>query len=250
MRRIVWLAGCLLVFSCTLNNDNLNTDAGGTGGASGGVGGCPRCVGTGGAAATGGQIGTGGQIATGGQIGTGGTPATGGQVGTGGTVATGGQIGTGGAPATGGQIGTGGQTATGGKTGTGGSATGGHGAGGSGTGGGGGKSCGMLESDYGAALSAAKKCNPGATGQCQELVNSSLSCPGCKQYVNDTTALSAIQAEWDDQNCGSTPHVCPAIACLVPTASVCTSSDSTTGGPTSGTNPTGVCTNAQLTPAN
>ena len=144
--------------------------------------------------------------------------------------------------------------ATGGKMGTGGSATGGHGAGGSGTGGGGGqgggKSCGMIESDYGAALTAAKKCTPGAANQCQELVNSSLSCPGCKQYVNDTTGLDAIQTEWDDQNCGSMPHACPAIACLVPTASVCTSGSNTTGGPSSGVDPTGVCTNAQLTPAN
>jgi hypothetical protein len=212
MRHIVWLAGCLLVLSCTVNNDNLNTDAGGTGGA----GGCPRCVGTGGATATGGQIGIGG------------------------------------ASATGGQVGTGGQTATGGKTGTGGSATGGHGAGGSGAGGGGGqgggKSCDALETDYGNALTAAKKCTPGATGQCQQLVNSSLSCPGCKQYVNDTTTLSAIQTAWDNQNCSSVPHACPAIACLVPTASVCTST--TTGGPNAGVDPMGTCTNAQLTPTN
>ena len=108
----------------------------------------------------------------------------------------------------------------------------------------------MIESDYGAALLAAKKCTPGATNQCQELVNNSLSCPGCKQFVNDTTTLTAIQAEWDDQNCGSMPHACPAIACLVPTASVCASSSTTTGGPNAGADPTGACTNAQLTPAN
>ena len=203
MRHIVWLAGCLLVLSCTVNNDNLNTDAGGSGG-----------------------------------------------VGTGGTSATGGQIGTGGASATGGQIGTGGQTATGGQTGTGGSATGGHAAGGSGGGGqGGGKSCDALETDYGNALTAAKKCTLGATNQCQQLVNSSLSCPGCKQYVNDATMLSAIQTEWDDQNCSSVPHACPAIACIVPTTSVCTSSP-TSGGPGGGADSMGTCSPGPLTPAN
>jgi hypothetical protein len=216
MRHIVWLAGCLLVLSCTVNNDNLNADAGGTGGGSGGAG-----------------------------------------TGTGGATATGGQVGTGGVAATGGQVGTGGQTATGGQTGTGGSATGGHGAGGSGTGGAGGsagstggKSCDALETDYGTALTAAKKCTPGATNQCQQLVNSSLSCPGCKQYVNDTTALTAIQAEWDSQSCGSMLRVCPAIACVVPTTSVCTSTGSTTGGPNAGADPSGTCAAAQLTPAN
>jgi hypothetical protein len=237
MRHIVWLAGCLLVLSCTVDNDNLNTG------------------GTGGALATGGKMGTAG---TGGQIGTGGVSATGGQIGTGGASATGGQLGTGGASATGGAggcprcVGTGGVSATGGNMGTGGSATGGHGAGGSGTGGsggqGGGKSCDALESEYNSAFTAAKKCTLGAANQCQQLVNSSLSCPGCKQYVNDTTTLSALQTEWDDQNCSAVPHLCPAIACVIPTAGVCTSSP--TGGPGPSAEPTGTCVNAQLTPAN
>jgi hypothetical protein len=235
MRHIVWLAGCLLVLSCTVNNDNLNNDAGGTGG-------CPRCGGTGGTPPTGGPVGTGGASAAGGQVG------TGGQLGTGGASATGGQLGTGGASATGGQVGTGGQP------GTGGSATGGHGGnGGSSMGGsggqGGGKSCDALETDYDNALTAAKKCTLGATNQCQQLVNSSLSCAGCKQYVNDTTMLSAIQMEWDDQDCSSAPHVCPAIACVVPTTSVCTSSP-TSGDPGGGANSTGTCSPGALTSTN
>jgi hypothetical protein len=234
MRHIVWLAGCLLVLSCAVNNDNLSTDAGGTGGGSGGAGGCPRCVGTGG------------------------TPATGGQLGTGGALATGGQIGTGGQTATGGQVGAGGQAATGGQPGTGGSATGGHGAGGNGTGGqpgtggtggqGGGKSCDALETDYDNALTAAKKCTLGATDQCQQLVNGSLFCRGCKQYVNDATTLSAIQTEWDDQNCSSVPHACPAIACVVPTSSACTTNP-TSSGPGGGADSTGTCSPGPLTPA-
>jgi len=235
MRQIVWLAGCLLVLSCTLNNDNLNADAGGTGGRSGtgGAAGCPRCEGTGGETATGGQVGTGGASATGGQIGTGGVSATGGQIGTGGVPATGGKTGTGGGGAGGG--------------GTGGVGTGGNGTGGGG-GQGGGKSCDALESDYNTALTDAKKCTIGAANQCQQLVNSSLSCPGCKQYVNDTTTLTALQTQWNDQGCGSALHVCPAIACVVPTASVCNSNPS--GGPGPSTNQSGTCAAAQLTPAN
>ena len=92
------------------------------------------------------------------------------------------------------------------------------------------------------------KCTLGASGQCQQLVNRSLSCPGCKQYVNDTTTLSAIQTEWDNQNCSSVPHACPAIACLLPTTSVCTSNP-TAGGTTSGLDLSGTC-GPPLTPAN
>ena len=231
MRHIVWLAGCLLVLSCTVNNDNLNADAGGTGG---------------------------GRVAPEAGDGDRRSDRNRRRVGHGRPGRNRRRVGHG-RPgrnrrrsATGGQVGTGGQTATGGKTGTGGSATGGHGAGGSGTGGaggqGGGKSCDALETDYGNALTAAMKCTLGASGQCQQLVNRSLSCPGCKQYVNDTTALSAIQTAWDNQNCNSGGHVCPAIACVVPTTSVCTSSP-TASGPSVGADPPGTC-GPQLTPTN
>ena len=51
MRHLVWLSGVLLALSCSVDNSNLNVDAGGTGGVvigSGGAGGCPRCAPTGG----------------------------------------------------------------------------------------------------------------------------------------------------------------------------------------------------------
>src|SRR5450631_3641060 len=172
MRRIVWFASSLLILSCSLDTNNLR-GGGGTGGA----------VGTGGTTSTGGQRGDGGS-ATGGQVGTGGS-AAGGQIGTGGE--TGGQTGTGGS-ATGGQIGTGGST-TGGQTGTGGN---------KGTGGG---TCQQLAMDYVNALPAAKDCTYGVTGQCQQLVASSLSC-GCQVYVNDATTLNAIKAQYMSQGCG------------------------------------------------
>jgi hypothetical protein len=224
MRRIVWFASSLLILSCSLDTKNL-TGGGGTGAAVG-TGGSTSTGGQrgDGGSATGGQVGAGGETggqtgtgggATGGQIGTGGS-ATGGQIGAGGE--TGGQTGTGGS-ADGGQVGaggsaTGGQIGTGGDTGTGGSATGGQ----TGTGGNkgtGGESCQQLGMDYLNALPAAKDCTYGVTGQCQQLVASSLTC-GCQVYVNDATTLNTIKAQYLSQGCGG--PICK-IACVAAPAS-------------------------------
>ncbi len=259
MRHVVWLSGVLLALSCSVDNSNLNLDAGGSGGA----GGCPRCVGTGGGGGgqTGGSTGTGG--ATAGAVGTGGSAtgtgggAAGGQTGTGGS-AGGGQTGAGGSVAgaggsvagAGGSVAGAGGSGTGGNaTGTGGKGTGGKGAGGTtGTGGGkggqgGGTSCDTLANDYASALTAAKKCTPGATNQCQQTVESSIACPGCKTYVNDVTMLTPIETEWSAAGCAAMSRVCPAIACVLPLNSFC-SGTSTGGG---GANPSGMCVSA-LTP--
>jgi hypothetical protein len=215
MRHLVWLSGALLVLSCTVNSSNLNVDAGGTGGG----------------AATGGRTGSGGASATGGAT------ASGGQTGTGGDGQQGGTTGAGGSA-----------TGAGGNTGAGGSGAGGDatGAGGSGTGGGqggqGGESCDKLASDYAGALTAAKACTPGATNQCQKLVDGTIGCSGCKAYVNDTTTLDQIQNQWDSQGC---VRVCSAIACVTP-PSTCTGSGPTTGGPGGGANPAGTCTGGGL----
>ncbi len=238
MRHLAWLAGCLLLLSCTVNNDNLNSGTGGSDAGSGGAGGCPRCVGTGGATATGGQTGTGGAIATGGQTGSGGAIATGGQLGTGGQPGTGGQ-------ASGGQSGTGG-SATGGQTGTGGGGTG----GGKGTGGSGGETCAQLATDYSNAVTAAKKCTLDAANQCQQLVAGSLGGCGCDTYVNDATMINAIKTEWTSQGCATGP-TCN-IACVVPGPGVCNTdpTGSTPGGPGAAADPTGTCSNGTPTPVN
>jgi hypothetical protein len=261
MRRIVWFAISFLILSCSLDTKNL-TGGGGTGGAVG-TGGTTSTGGQGGdgGSATGGQVGTGGS-ATGGQIGAGGE--TGGQTGTGGS-GTGGQIGTGGS-ATGGQIGAGGETGgqtgtggsgTGGQIGTGGSATGGQiGTGGdqgtagsasggqTGTGGNkgtGGETCQQLATNYVNALPAAKDCTYGVTGQCQQLVASSLTC-GCQVYVNDATTLNAIKAQYVSQGCGG--PICN-IACVAGPAS-CTLPVATPRGPGPGGASTGGGTVAVL----
>jgi hypothetical protein len=260
MRRLVWLSGVLLALSCSVDNSNLNVDAGsGTGGAGGDA--CPRCVSTGGSGgnATGGAVGSGGAVAgapgTGGvATGTGGGAA--GQSGTGGGVAGAGGSGTGGGVAGAGGNGTGGGA---GGNGTGGKGTGGKGAGGAtgtggkgsggttGTGGqGGSPSCDTLTTEYTTALAAAKVCTPGATGQCQQMVDSSISCPGCQTYVNDTTTLDTIVSEWTAAGCDKMHFVCPAIACVVPGPASCqTILTPGNGGPAAGT--TGMCSSA-LTP--
>ena len=229
MRHIVWLAGCLLVLSCTVNNDNLNADAG-----SGGSGGCPgRCVGTGGSdrrpagrsalaarrppadgSAPGAHPPRAAKSAPAGRLAPADRPPR--AVSRERVAAPPAEPGAAAAAAVHRRRC---------------------------------KSCDGLETDYDNALTAAKRCTLGATNQCQQLVNSSLSCAGCKQYVNDTTTLSVIQTEWDNQNCSSAPHVCPEIACVVPTTSVCTSSP-TSGGPGGGADSTGTCSTGSLTPAN
>jgi len=105
-----------------------------------------------------------------------------------------------------------------------GGATGGHGGGGTGGAagqggrggtGGGAASCTQLSTDYGAAILRARKCSSILTVlQCTHLVLSSLTC-GCQTWVNDTTELDAIQAQWNAAGCTG-GIVCPAIACINP----------------------------------
>jgi len=109
-----------------------------------------------------------------------------------------------------------------------------------------GESCAQIETDYDNALTPAAECTAGASGQCQHLVDTSLSCPGCKRYVNDVSALDALSAMWQAQDCGSIPHVCPAIACVVPGPATCMAASGSPGGPNTGASPGGTCTTAAL----
>jgi hypothetical protein len=214
MRHLTWLSGLLLVISCSVDPVQ-NADGSGTGGG-GGQAGRP----------TGGTTGSGGQA---GDHPGGGTAGGGGTTGGGGTAGAGGTAGNGGTTGGGGTAGTGGTAGIGGTAGTGGSSTAGHDGGGQGGHGtdGGGESCAQLETDYGNALGTARQCTPGSVNPCQHLVEMSLSCSGCKEYVNDVTTLNALTAEWQAQDCQAIPHVCPAIACINPGPGSCT----TSGGP-------------------
>jgi hypothetical protein len=212
MRQLAFVSGLLLVMSCSVEPVQ-SVDASTAGG---GGGDCPRCAG--GTSGGGGQ----GGAPTGNGGAAGDTPAGGSGGGAGG--------------------------AGGGITGAGGGGIAGHGGGGqAGNGGGGGQTCAQLETDYSTALAAARQCTPGATNQCQHLVQMSLACTGCSEYVNDVTTLDTIETEWNDQNCAAMPHACPLIACFTPASAVCASTSGTSGGPNAGASPGGNCTDVGVT---
>jgi hypothetical protein len=213
MRHLGWLTGLVLVVSCSVNPVQNPDGAGpGSGGQAGttatGAGGQPDASATG----AGGQAGT---TATG----------AGGQAG---TITTG----QGGDRSIGGSGGGG----TAGRGGGGNTGSAGHSADA-------GNSCADIETEYNNALAGAVACTLGATGQCSHLVDTSLSCPGCKRYVNTVTQLDAAQAAWNDQGCGATPHICPQIACVTPGPATCMAGSTTGGGPAT---PAASCVSAGL----
>jgi hypothetical protein len=113
-------------------------------------------------------------------------------------------------PGTGGISGTGGDGATGGAGGA--SANGG--------------ACQTVAAEYASVLIGAKSCTGGATGQCAQLVSSSLSfCPTCMDYVNDSSVLDSLRQKWDALGCGNVAALCPAIACVAPASAMCVPSD-------------------------
>jgi hypothetical protein len=209
MRHLGWLSGLLLVTACSVDLvQNPDGSATGTGGQAGAT-----------ATGIGGQAGT-AATGSGGQAGTSFT----GVGGEGGTRSTGGT--------------SGGSAGRGGTFGHGGAA--GHAADA-------GESCTQIETDYGNAMTAAAECTPGAAGQCQHLIDMSLSCPGCQRYVNDVTELDALAAMWNDQDCSASPHgPCPTIACVIPGPASCAAASGTPGGPNAGADPGGTCSSASL----
>jgi hypothetical protein len=92
--------------------------------------------------------------------------------------------------------------------------------------GGAGDSCDALQSQYAALLTAAQSCDPNGSAQCQQLVSSSLSpCSNCTTYVNDGSALGAIEQKWQQAGCGDAAVACPAIACVAPSSATCSPAD-------------------------
>jgi hypothetical protein len=231
VKKFALLTGCLLFLACSDGGGGDNTGRGGQAGGQAGSTGTGGKAGAGGGTATGGSAGS---SAIGGHAGsspgTGGTAGGGGHAGGGGghTGGTGGQAG-----GTGGQAGGGhgggaaGQSGggAGGHAGQAGGAGGNGGAGGAagsagGAGGAGGSICNALATAYGLAFNQARMCNASlSTAQCTHLVMSSLSC-GCQAWVNDTTTLDPLAAQWTSAGC--TTQICPAVACTAPgTSGVC-----------------------------
>ena len=81
--------------------------------------------------------------------------------------------------------------------------------------------CAMYEADFRNALTRARACNPMLKLQCQMTSATSLSCSGCKVWVNSSVELDAIRTQWNDAGCQKCQRVCPAIACRAVTTGVC-----------------------------
>jgi hypothetical protein len=85
-----------------------------------------------------------------------------------------------------------------------------------------GDACTAIEQQYTAAMTQAKQCNPALNGeQCQQSVDSSLPCPGCKTWVDDTQPLDDVRQKWKDAGCDKVHRFCPAIACVNPGKGLC-----------------------------
>jgi len=204
----------------------------------------PANGGNGGAEALGGRKGTGAKGGGAGALGTGGMggrSASGGAPGEGGGVGRGGSTGSGGGGPTGGSVGMGGMLATGGRSGSGGmggtgmTSTGGKGGGGTagaagppGSGGAGGaNACDEISARYTKALTAAKECTGSGKNECSTEVEQSLSCPGCKTFVNDAARLTTIANEWTKAECDKVIRICPKVSCLRITGATCSVSGTT-----------------------
>ncbi|HSZ82308.1 MAG TPA: hypothetical protein VLA14_08500 [Polyangia bacterium] len=137
-----------------------------------------------------------------------------GGAGTGGSVGSAGHGGGAGATGTAGHAGGAGATGTAGAVG--------------GAGQGGGASCSDLESQYGAAVTAARGCTVSASGQCAQSASGELSAcfSNCLIFVNDATALNALKAQWLQAGCANQGVIaCPAIACVQPAQGRCVAGD-------------------------
>jgi hypothetical protein len=92
----------------------------------------------------------------------------------------------------------------------------------------GGDACAALVAAYGQAYGRALDCNPSIDSvQCHTLTRSSLGCGQCETYVNDSTELDQIRAQYS-ASCPPVP--CPYIACILPVAPVCLPADGGTTG--------------------
>src|SRR6185437_854441 len=124
--------------------------------------------------------------------------------------------------------GTGDVTGSGGITegsgGTAGAVTGSGGTGGSNV-----AACNTLMAEYESASAEAQTCTVGASGQCQQLVTRGPSGCGCT-YVNDSTALGAIERAWQASGCDTSIPPCDAIECALPLGFTCVATDGGSSG--------------------
>jgi hypothetical protein len=83
--------------------------------------------------------------------------------------------------------------------------------------------CTGFDSQYTTALVRARSCNSLVKGQCGVTASTSLSCAGCKTWVNSSVELDAIRARWSAAGCAKCLKACPLIACRALSTGLCRS---------------------------
>jgi hypothetical protein len=87
--------------------------------------------------------------------------------------------------------------------------------------------CKGLQEGFFAALPAAQSCASGSAGQCQKTVPLlSIGCgPICLVAVNDDSALTPIESQWNLFGCGQLPGYACAQGCRVAKTGICAAQD-------------------------
>ncbi len=79
--------------------------------------------------------------------------------------------------------------------------------------------CHTFAVEYDAAMTAARSCTTGATGQCMQAAVSNLSvCGACPAFVTDASKLNAIQQMWQAANCDRPTEIPPCVSGPCPSA--------------------------------
>lgn len=86
--------------------------------------------------------------------------------------------------------------------------------------------CSVLVTQYANTIADAQTCDVNGTGQCQQMVDETLSaCPSCQTYVNDAGGANMIKMDWMLIGCASAaPSSCPPLNCPQQTGGTCVAS--------------------------
>ncbi len=114
---------------------------------------------------------------------------------------------------------------------------------------GGSPSCDTIATEYSTALDRRRCARPAPPTSVSRWSTARSAARAARQYVNDTTMLNTIQAEWTNRGVRLDASVCPAIACVLPTKSTCVGQLDQRRART-GANLAGTCTVLVLTPTN
>ena len=88
--------------------------------------------------------------------------------------------------------------------------------------------CAVLVTQYAQTIASAQSCDLNGSGQCQQMVDETLSaCPSCQTYVNDAGGPNMIKMDWMLIGCASAAtSSCPPLNCPPQTGGACVASSS------------------------